>query len=71
MSAQRGLVDCDSVSGVGSCCSNEIIENRRDVLFLQIDRVGSSPREGVSWSEELSKVIVSALNPNKFLNQPA
>jgi hypothetical protein len=35
----------------------------------QINNVGSSLREGVSWSEELSKAIV--LNLNKFLVQSA
>jgi hypothetical protein len=37
--------------------------------FPQINRVGSSLREGVSWSVELSKV--SVLNLDKILVQSA
>jgi hypothetical protein len=36
-------------------------------LFPQISRVGSSLRESVSWSEELSKV--SVLNLDTILDQ--
>jgi hypothetical protein len=40
-----------------------------DWTLPQVSRVGSSLREGVSWSEELRKV--SVLNPNKLLVQSA
>ena len=39
------------------------------LYFPQINRVGYSLREGVSWSEELRKV--SVLNQDKFLGQSA
>jgi hypothetical protein len=44
-------------------------KKRRNVNFPTISKVGYSIREGVSWSEELSKV--NLLNLDKFLLQSA